>query len=73
MSVQERKARSRLAQLVSQHGLMRGNLLVRRVKCGKSNCHCAQGEGHECLLVAISEQGRTRQLFVPKDWQPRVF
>jgi len=72
MSVDERKARSQLAQLVSQRGLMRGSLLVRRMTCGKPNCRCARGERHESLFVVISEKGRTRQLFVPKDWEPLV-
>jgi hypothetical protein len=72
MSIDERKARSRLVQLISRYGLMRGSLLVRRMTCGKSNCRCARGERHESLFVAISEKGRTRQLFVPKDWEPLV-
>jgi len=72
MSAQERKTRSRLAQIISAHGLMRGSLLVRRRKCGRPTCHCAQGEGHESLYLVISEKGRTRQLFVPKEWESRV-
>ena len=72
MTAQERRVRSRLAQLISGRGLMRGSLLIRRRKCGKAGCHCAEGQGHESLYVVITEQGRTRQLFVPKDWQPLV-
>jgi hypothetical protein len=72
MSSSERQARSRLAQLMSGRGFMRGTLLVRRMKCGKANCKCARGERHESLFLVISENGRTRQLFVPKDWESRV-
>jgi hypothetical protein len=72
MSAAERAARSQLAQLLSQRGVIRGTLLARKRKCGKANCHCARGEGHETLLLVISENGRTRQLFVPKDWESRV-
>jgi hypothetical protein len=72
MSAAERRARSRLAQLLSQRGVIRGTLLVRQRKCGKPNCRCAQGDGHESLFLVISENGRTRQLFVPKDWESRV-
>lgn len=68
----ERQVRSRLAQLLSERGVIRGTLLVRKRKCGKSNCRCAQGEGHESLFLVISENGRTRQHFVPKDWESRV-
>lgn len=72
MSSAERQARSRLAQLLTERGVIRGTLLVRKRKCGKPNCRCAQGEGHESLFLVISENGRTRQLFVPKDWESRV-
>ena len=72
MSAVERRARSQLAQLLSQRGMMRGTLLVRTRRCGKANCRCARGEGHESLFLVISEKGRTRQLFVPKDWESRV-
>ena len=72
MSAAERRFRSRLAQLLSQRGVLRGTLLMRRRKCGKANCRCARGEGHESLFLVISENGRTRQLFVPRDWESRV-
>ena len=72
MTAAERHARSQLAQLCSQRGVIRGTLLVRKRKCGKANCRCARGEGHESLFLVISENGRTRQFFVPKDWEARV-
>jgi hypothetical protein len=72
MTAAERRARSRLAQVLSQRGVIRGTLLLRKRKCGKANCRCARGEGHESLFLVISENGRTRQLFVPKDWESRV-
>jgi len=72
MTAAERHARSQLAQVLSQRGVIRGTLLVRKRKCGKANCRCARGEGHESLFLVISENGRTRQFFVPKDWEARV-
>ena len=72
MTAAERHARSQLAQVLSQRGVIRGTLLVRKRKCGKANCRCARGEGHESLFLVISENGRTRQFFVPRDWEPRV-
>jgi hypothetical protein len=72
MSPQERRFRSELAQLVSQRGLIRGSLLVRRRVCGKPNCHCASGEGHQSLYLVISEGGRSRQLFVPNSHEQMV-
>jgi len=72
MTAAERHARSQLAQMLSQRGVIRGTLLVRKRKCGKANCRCARDEGHESLFLVISENGRTRQFFVPKDWESRV-
>lgn len=68
----ERRARSRLAQLVHGQGLLRGTLLERGRVCGKPACRCTRGELHRSLYLVVSEKGRTRQLFVPKDWEPLV-
>jgi hypothetical protein len=72
MSARERAFRSKLAQCVDQRGLLRGSLLVRRRSCGKAGCRCTRGHLHESLYLAISQGGRTRQLFVPRDWEERV-
>jgi len=72
MAAKERRFRSQLAQLIDQRGLIRGSLLVRRRRCGKPNCKCARGDGHQSLYLAISQAGRTRQLFVPKEYHAAV-
>jgi transcriptional regulator NrdR family protein len=72
MSAQERGSRSRLAQLIGQRGVLRGTLLRRRRVCGKANCRCTRGHKHESLYLVISEGGRTRQLYVPKEWESPV-
>ncbi|MBU0638852.1 MAG: hypothetical protein KKB50_08305 [Planctomycetes bacterium] len=71
-SAAERRCRSALARLVSQRGLLRGNLLERRRVCGKPNCKCTRGERHTNLYLVYSESGKLRQLFVPKRWEPLV-
>jgi hypothetical protein len=70
--VPERQARSALARLVTQRGLLRGNLLERRRVCGKPTCKCTRGELHASLYLVFSEGGKLRQLFVPKTWEARV-
>jgi len=72
MPPEERECRSRLAQLMTQRGLMRGTLQVRMRLCGKPNCKCTRGERHRSLYLVVSENGRFRQLFVPRDWESRV-
>lgn len=72
MSGPERGFRSKLAQLIHQGGLLRGTLLSRKRVCGKAACRCAKGHLHESLYLVISEEGRARQLYVPKDWEATV-
>jgi len=72
MSPRERSRRSRLAQLAHESGLLRGTLAIRERACGKSNCRCAKGEKHVSLYLVASYEGRVRQLFIPKDWEPQV-
>ena len=72
MSPRERERRSRLAQLTHGAGLLRGTLAIRERACGKSNCKCIKGEKHVSLYLVASYEGRVRQLFIPKDWEPQV-
>jgi hypothetical protein len=72
MSPQERRLRSELNRLVSQHGVLHGALIHRRRKCGRPGCRCAQGEGHDGLYLVVTEKGESRQLYVPKESAPTV-
>ena len=72
MSRRERDARGRLAQLIHDGGLIRGSLVVRQRTCGKPNCRCARGEKHASLYLVVSEEGKYRQVFVPKDLEQVV-
>lgn len=65
MSDRERELRSRLAQLATQVGMVRGAISEREKVCGKKNCRCAQGQKHRALYLVASEDGRPRQLFIP--------
>jgi hypothetical protein len=72
LSLSERKFRSRVAQLASRQWFLRGTLSERFRKCGKSNCHCAQGDPHKSLYLVQSHAGKARQICVPKVWEQRV-
>ena len=72
LSAAERNLRSRIAQLASGQGLLRGNLSERSSKCGKPNCHCVNGEWHPSVYLVQSHAGKLRQLCVPKAWRERV-
>lgn len=72
MSAEERRLRSRLVQLLSQRGLLRGTLSVRYRTCGKSGCKCARGEKHRGVYLVFREAGRFRQVFIPRRLEARV-
>lgn len=72
MSSAERAFRSRLAQIVSGRGLIRGTLQERWHVCGKPTCHCAKGAKHRAVYLVLSRPGGARQLYVPAAWEQRV-
>ena len=66
MKVAERQARSALARLVTQRGVLRGNLSQRRRACGKPTCKCARGELHQSLYLVFSEGGSCANSLYPR-------
>jgi hypothetical protein len=51
---------------------MRGTLSIRSRRCGRAACRCARGEPHVSLYLVQSQNGKPRQVFVPKEWEDRV-
>lgn len=43
-----------------------------RTRCGKPNCHCAQGEGHEAWSFTFMSQGKQRVERIPRAWVEEV-
>ena len=72
MSAQERELRSRLAQLLSRAAIVRGTLSVREKSCGKPSCRCARGEKHRAVYLVASDEGKLRQLFIPRSLEADV-
>ena len=52
--------------LANKGPLIRGSFGSRRRVCGKPNCHCAGGAGHESKYLAASQEGKLRQVHVPE-------
>lgn len=52
--------------------MIRGTLLYRERSCGRATCKCAQGRKHPALYLVVSENGRQRQIFVPKFLEAEV-
>ena len=48
--------------------LVRGSLITLRRRCGRPNCHCADGAPHETPALSYSVEGRTRTVTLrPED------
>lgn len=65
MSPEERRLRSRIAQMLDGAGLLHGSLVVRMRVCGKPTCRCTRGEGHRALILTVRSEGSTEQIYVP--------
>ncbi len=52
--------------------VMRASLITRFVKCGKPNCRCATGKGHESLYLSSYYKGKTRLDSVPKPYRDKI-
>ena len=67
-----RRRRSRIAQIATGQRLVRGTLSLRNNTCGKSGCRCASGQTHLSLYLVQSQNGKLRQLYIPKHLEDRV-
>jgi hypothetical protein len=55
-----------LAKLPPLEEVLRGSVLVRRLRCGKPGCHCAEGEGHPATYLSVTHAGgRSEQISLP--------
>ena len=68
----ERGWRAQLSKAVHWQEYLRGSISVRKGVCGKPGCKCGRGERHEHLVLQQSDNGKMRQLYIPKEWGGRV-
>ena len=47
--------------------LLPGSLSQQRLRCGKPNCHCAEGEGHPVWSLTFMANGKKHVQHIPKD------
>jgi hypothetical protein len=71
-SVHASDLRGRKYELIRQFGLpenlLGGCLSQTHRRCGRSNCHCAEGRGHPLWSVTMSHKGERRVERVPHEW-----
>jgi hypothetical protein len=71
-SARERQRRV-LANLPPLEGVLRGSVGVRFLRCGKSGCHCAEGEGHRATYFSVTlPGGKTEQISLPAELVSQV-
>lgn len=57
-----------LRQLQIPPDALPGSLALTHRRCGKPNCHCAQGEGHPLWLLTFMVHGKKRVECIPEEW-----
>lgn len=74
LSAKERQLYSKLRQLLNQPGLLRGNLVQMRRRCGKKTCCCHDEPQarHESLYLGVSLNGKHRMIYIPSLWERAV-
>ena len=74
LSPTERALYSKLRQLLTTPGLLRGNLVEMQRACGKPGCRCAREVAgrHRSLYLGLSLDGRRRMIYIPAAWEAEV-
>ena len=54
-----------LESFLAREPLLPGSLYTLRRRCGKPNCHCAQGELHASTVLSYRGQGRPQNITPP--------
>jgi len=65
-SLQKRKRKLLKTIKLPEDGLP-GSLSVSRFRCGKRNCHCSEGQGHENWTLTYMRRGAKRVKHIPAD------
>jgi hypothetical protein len=52
--------------------LLPGSLTLSQTRCGKANCHCAEGEGHPVWSLTFMADGKKQVHRVPSEWIEEV-
>jgi len=68
---QTRKLQKRREHLLEEvtvpEDALPGSLSMSRVRCGKSNCHCSEGDAHENWTLTYMAGGKKRVMHIGQD------
>ena len=68
----ERRARSRLTQILHEEPFVLGSLVTMKRTCGKPGCKCTRGELHPGLYLALRVGGKRKMIHVPQSLEAQV-
>ena len=68
----ERRARSRLTQILHDQPFLCGSLVPMQRTCGKPGCKCTRGELHPGLYMALRVGGKRKMIHVPQTMEQAV-
>jgi len=68
----ERRARSRLTQILHEQPFLCGSLVTMQRTCGKPGCKCTRGELHPGLYLALRLAGKRKMIHVPQAMEASV-
>ena len=71
VELKERKTQI-LDSFPALENVLRSSLITRLIKCGKPNCRCVEGDGHESLYLSSYYHGHTYLDYVPKAYGEKV-
>lgn len=70
------RLRQRKYDLMRRFGIpadaLAGSLALTRRRCGKANCHCAQGEGHPQWSLTFMVDSKKRVEWIPDEWVQQI-
>jgi len=78
MAIKELTAyQKRISRLIEQFSstseMLQGSVIEKYVKCGKENCHCAEGQGHgPAYYLSFKEEGVTKLIYIPHNKVAKV-
>ena len=71
VELKERKTQI-LGSIPALENILRSSLITRFIKCGKANCRCVDGKGHESLYLSSYYHGHTYLDYVPKAYGEKL-
>jgi hypothetical protein len=67
IGILEKRRDAKLRQLRDLGPVLQGSIRIVRNTCGNPNCKCARGEKHESIALTKKVNGKTKNVYIPKD------